>query len=58
MSDVYVHTTALMGTVVTFQVVGHGEDAEAHARRVDAVDRAVAWNDALSGNLTTIEGGN
>lgn len=24
----------------------------------DAVDRAVAWNDALSGNLTTIEGGN
>jgi thiamine biosynthesis lipoprotein len=42
-SDVYVHTTALMGTVVTFQVVGHGEDAEAHARRVDAVDRAVEW---------------
>lgn len=24
----------------------------------DAVDRAVAWADALSGNLTTIEGGN
>jgi hypothetical protein len=24
----------------------------------DAVDRAVAWTDALSGNLTTIEGGN
>jgi hypothetical protein len=24
----------------------------------DAVDRAVAWSDALSGNLTTIEGGN
>lgn len=24
----------------------------------DAVDRTVAWNDALSGNLTTIEGGN
>ena len=24
----------------------------------DAIDRAVAWSDALSGNLTTIEGGN
>jgi thiamine biosynthesis lipoprotein len=42
-SDVYVHTTALMGTVVTFQVVGHGGDAAAHQERVDAVDRAVEW---------------
>ena len=43
MSDVYVHTTALMGTVVTFQVVGHGDNAEAHQQRVDAVARAVEW---------------
>jgi thiamine biosynthesis lipoprotein len=42
-SDVYVHTTALMSTVVTFQVVGHGDDDAAHRERVEIVGRAVEW---------------
>jgi thiamine biosynthesis lipoprotein len=42
-SDTYVHTVAMMGTVVTFQVVGHGEDAARHAERVEAVERACGW---------------
>jgi thiamine biosynthesis lipoprotein len=42
-SDVYVHATALMSTVVTFQVVGHGDDAAQHEARVGAVARAVEW---------------
>jgi FAD:protein FMN transferase len=36
-SDVFVHSVALMGTVVTFQIVGTSSD------HVDAVDRAVEW---------------
>jgi len=42
-SDVYVHTIAPMGTVVTIQVVGHGEDETRRAERAECVVRAAAW---------------
>jgi thiamine biosynthesis lipoprotein len=42
-SDIYVHATALMSTVVTFQVIGHGDDPTRHEARVAAVGRAVEW---------------
>jgi len=42
-SDVYVHTIAPMGTVVTIQVVGHGEDDTRRAERAECVARAAAW---------------
>jgi len=42
-SDVYVHTIAPMGTVVTIQVVGHGEDETRRAERAECVARAAAW---------------
>jgi thiamine biosynthesis lipoprotein len=42
-SDVYVHTFAPMGTVVTIQVVGHGENESRRTERADAVARATAW---------------
>ena len=43
MSDSYVHTVSLMGTVVTMQVVGHGTTAAQQHERADAVMRAFAW---------------
>ena len=43
MSDVYVHTFAPMGTVVTIQVVGHGASEAQRTERADAVARATAW---------------
>lgn len=43
MSDAYVHTVAVMGTVVSFQVVGHGATDVERAARDDAIARAVAW---------------
>jgi len=46
-SDVYVHTFAPMGTVVTIQVVGHGETEARRAERADAVARAVSWFDSI-----------
>jgi FAD:protein FMN transferase len=42
-NPIYVHTTAVMGTVVTTQVVGHGDTPARHAERVDAVERAAEW---------------
>ena len=43
MSRVYVHGVSLMGTVVTFQVVGHDGTASQRSDRVAAVERAVDW---------------
>lgn len=43
MSDVYVHTFASMGTVVTIQVVGHGDDAAQREAREESVERATGW---------------
>jgi len=42
-SDVFVHSASLMGTVVTIEVVGHGGDAPGGVARADAVGRAIAW---------------
>ncbi len=36
-----------MGTVVTFQIVGHGETEVQRAERVDAVARATAWFESI-----------
>ena len=47
MSDVYVHTFAPMGTVVTIQIVGHGENEAQRAERADAVARATAWFESV-----------
>jgi FAD:protein FMN transferase len=41
--DTYVHTVSMMGTVVTIQVVGRGDDERKRRARVDAVERAVEW---------------
>ena len=43
MSDTYVHTMSLMGTVVTMQVVGHGATSEQQRERSDAITRAFGW---------------
>lgn len=43
MSDAYVHSVALMGTVVTIQVVGHGANTAEQREREDGVARAVQW---------------
>jgi thiamine biosynthesis lipoprotein len=42
-NDVYLHSVALMGTVVTLQVVGHGADPRQTVERDAAVERAVGW---------------
>ena len=47
MSDVYVHTFAPMGTVVTIQVVGHGETDALRTARADGVARAASWFDSI-----------
>ncbi|MEO8625050.1 MAG: FAD:protein FMN transferase, partial [bacterium] len=41
--DAYVRSTALMGTVVSMQVIGHSATGAERAAREAAVDRAFAW---------------
>ena len=48
MTDSYIHTVAIMGTVVTIQVVGHGADGLERQEREAGVARAVAWFDAIN----------
>jgi FAD:protein FMN transferase len=43
MKNSFVHTSSLMGTVVTFHVIGHGGTDLERAERVAAVERAVGW---------------
>ncbi|MFI5311384.1 MAG: FAD:protein FMN transferase [Gemmatimonadales bacterium] len=43
MSDAFVHTVSLMGTVVTFEVVGHGGDRQERIEREAGVERALEW---------------
>ncbi len=43
MSDVFVHSASVMGTVVTIEVVGPGDDDPRRIARADAVGRAIAW---------------
>jgi len=42
-ADAYVRSTALMGTVVSMQVVGHSATEKQRAAREAAVDRAFEW---------------
>ena len=42
-SDAYLHSVALMGTVVTIQVVGHGSGDDERREREAGVVRAIAW---------------
>jgi thiamine biosynthesis lipoprotein len=42
-SDAYEHSVALMGTVVTVRVVGHGANDGERRERQDGVARAIAW---------------
>jgi FAD:protein FMN transferase len=42
-SNSYLHTVALMGTVVTIQVVGHDATPQQLANRAERVERAVGW---------------
>lgn len=43
MNEVFVHSFAPMGTVVSIQIVGHGETDSKRRERADAVARAAAW---------------
>jgi len=42
-TGVYLHTVAMMGTVVTIQVVGHDANPEQIKERDACVERAVGW---------------
>jgi thiamine biosynthesis lipoprotein len=42
-NDVYVHSASMMGTVVTIEVVGHGETEQRRGERANTVARAVNW---------------
>jgi thiamine biosynthesis lipoprotein len=46
-TDAYVHTVALMGTVVTFHVVGHGSTETECEARAAGVENAVSWFRAI-----------
>ncbi len=55
MNDSLVHTTSLMGTVVTFQIVGHGVTEAARAERTAAVARAVQWFHDITATCSRFE---
>ena len=55
MSDTYVRTAAVMGTVVTMQVIGHGGTPDQHRERVDAVTRAFAWFQHIEATCSRFE---
>jgi thiamine biosynthesis lipoprotein len=42
-NDVYVHSASLMATVVTVQIIGHGEDEQRRVERANAAARAINW---------------
>jgi thiamine biosynthesis lipoprotein len=42
-SDVFVQSTSLMGTVLTVEVIGHGENDQRRAERANAAARAIGW---------------
>lgn len=43
MSESFVRSSALMGTVITIEVIGHGGGGQGHLDREFAVDRAFDW---------------
>jgi thiamine biosynthesis lipoprotein len=56
-SDIYVHTFATMGTVVSLQVVGHGESEAERAERVERVMRAAAWFERIEKSCSRFDAG-
>jgi thiamine biosynthesis lipoprotein len=54
-SDTLVRTVTAMGTVVTIQVVGHGETPRSREERGAAVDRALAWFERINDSLTRFD---
>lgn len=54
-SDAYLHSVALMGTVVTVQVVGHGSNDDERREREAGVARAIAWFHQVEGSCTRFD---
>jgi thiamine biosynthesis lipoprotein len=54
-SDSYILTVGLMGTVVTFQIVGHGADDQERLEREQAVERAVDWFHTITAECSRFE---
>ena len=57
MSDSYLQSVALMGTVVTVQVVGHGSNARERQEREAGVTRALAWFHEANARCTRFDPG-
>lgn len=53
--DVYLRTVALMGTIVTLQVVGHGAGVQQTIHREETVERAFEWFREVEGRCTRFE---
>jgi thiamine biosynthesis lipoprotein len=56
-SDLYVHTFSTMGTVVTLQVVGHGDSETERAERAERVARAAAWFERIEKSCSRFDAG-
>lgn len=57
MSDSYLQSVALMGTVVTVQVVGHGESTSRQQEREAGVTRAIEWFHEVNARCTRFDPG-
>ena len=55
MSDTLVHTITTMGTVVTFQVVGHGKTSATREERRAAIGRAVGWFEQINAQCSRFD---
>ena len=55
MSDALIHTSSMMGTVVTIEVVGHGHSALERAERAAGVERAIAWFEHVTAACSRFE---
>ena len=55
MTDAYVHTVAVMGTVVTVQVVGHGADRRERLEREAGAARAIEWVHQIEKDCTRFD---
>ena len=55
MSESLVNSTAVMSTVVTVQVVGHGSNEREVNERRAAVDRALAWFQTIEASCTRFD---
>ena len=55
MSHRYLHSVAVMGTVVTIQVVGHGADEREQLEREAGVGRAIGWFHTLNDRCTRFD---